>query len=360
MRELPRPLVALLDDGRMQCDLCPRDCRLHEGQRGACFVRKRERRRAWCSRPTAAPPASASIRWRRSRSTSSIPARASCPSAPRAATSRASSARTGTSPSRATWTAWRTRPRPRRSRRRRAASGCRSVAFTYNDPVIFAEYAMDIADACHARGIKTVAVTAGYMHEAPRREFYAKMDAANVDLKAFTDEFYFKQCGARLAAGARHARVPQARDRRLVRDHDAAHPRQERLQRGDRGRVPLDHEGARARRAAPLHRVSSRLQDDRHAPHAGDDAAPRARASRSPRDCATSTPATSTTPRAARPTARAAGRRSSCATGTRSRQHRVTPDGSCPDCGAAIAGRYEKFGRAFGPRRIPVAIHRPA
>jgi pyruvate formate lyase activating enzyme len=76
--------------------------------------------------------------------------------------------------------------------------GCRSVAFTYNDPVIFAEYAMDIADACHARGVKTVAVTAGYMHDAPRREFYAKMDAANVDLKAFTDAFYHEICSARL------------------------------------------------------------------------------------------------------------------------------------------------------------------
>jgi pyruvate formate lyase activating enzyme len=76
--------------------------------------------------------------------------------------------------------------------------GCKSVAFTYNDPVIFAEYAMDIADACHAHGVQTVAVTAGYMHEAARREFYAKMDAANVDLKAFTDEFYFKTCGGRL------------------------------------------------------------------------------------------------------------------------------------------------------------------
>jgi pyruvate formate lyase activating enzyme len=69
-----------------------------------------------------------------------------------------------------------------------------SVAFTYNDPVVFAEYAMDTADACRALGIKTVAVTAGYMHLPAAREFYAKMDAANVDLKAFTDEFYFKLC----------------------------------------------------------------------------------------------------------------------------------------------------------------------
>jgi pyruvate formate lyase activating enzyme len=76
--------------------------------------------------------------------------------------------------------------------------GCKSVAFTYNDPVIFAEYAMDIADACHASGVQTVAVTAGYMHDAPRRAFYEKMDAANVDLKAFTDDFYYRICGGRL------------------------------------------------------------------------------------------------------------------------------------------------------------------
>ena len=72
------------------------------------------------------------------------------------------------------------------------------MAFTYNDPVIFAEYAIDIADACRARGIKTVAVTAGYIPADARREFYAKMDAANVDLKAFTEDFYFKLCGAHL------------------------------------------------------------------------------------------------------------------------------------------------------------------
>jgi pyruvate formate lyase activating enzyme len=76
--------------------------------------------------------------------------------------------------------------------------GCKSVAFTYNDPVIFAEYAMDVADACHALGIQTVAVTAGYMHAAARRDFYAHIDAANVDLKAFTDDFYFKLTSSHL------------------------------------------------------------------------------------------------------------------------------------------------------------------
>jgi pyruvate formate lyase activating enzyme len=76
--------------------------------------------------------------------------------------------------------------------------GCKSVAFTYNDPVIFAEYAMDVADACHALGIMTVAVTAGYMHATARRDFYSRMDAANVDLKAFTDNFYVRLTGGRL------------------------------------------------------------------------------------------------------------------------------------------------------------------
>ncbi len=77
-------------------------------------------------------------------------------------------------------------------------SGCASVAFTYNDPVIFAEYAIDTAIACRERGIRTVAVTSGYIHAEPRREFFAVMDAANVDLKAFTDDFYFKLTGAHL------------------------------------------------------------------------------------------------------------------------------------------------------------------
>ena len=73
-----------------------------------------------------------------------------------------------------------------------SSSGCRSVAFTYNDPVIWAEYAIDTAAACHAEGIKTVAVTAGYITPAARGEFFEAMDAANIDLKAFTEDFYHK------------------------------------------------------------------------------------------------------------------------------------------------------------------------
>jgi len=78
-------------------------------------------------------------------------------------------------------------------------AGCRSVAFTYNDPVIWAEYAIDTARACHERGVATVAVTAGYIGKEARREFFAHIDAANVALKAFTQQFYKKLCFADLA-----------------------------------------------------------------------------------------------------------------------------------------------------------------
>jgi pyruvate formate lyase activating enzyme len=79
-------------------------------------------------------------------------------------------------------------------------SGCRSVAFTYNDPVIFLEYAIDVADACRDRGLRAVAVTAGYICAEPRRELYAHLDAANVDLKGFTEDFYKHVCGGELRA----------------------------------------------------------------------------------------------------------------------------------------------------------------
>jgi pyruvate formate lyase activating enzyme len=76
---------------------------------------------------------------------------------------------------------------------------CRSVAYTYNDPVIFHEYAIDVAKACHEKGIDSVAVTAGYVSAEPRAEFYRHMDAANVDLKAFSEDFYHRLTGAHLA-----------------------------------------------------------------------------------------------------------------------------------------------------------------
>jgi pyruvate formate lyase activating enzyme len=91
------------------------------------------------------------------------------------------------------------RAAPETIARAAADLGCASVAFTYNDPIIFHEYAIATAEACRARGVRTVAVTAGYIGPAARAEFFRWMDAANIDLKAFTERFYRKLCAARLA-----------------------------------------------------------------------------------------------------------------------------------------------------------------
>ncbi|OQC10294.1 MAG: pyruvate formate lyase-activating enzyme 1 [Alphaproteobacteria bacterium ADurb.Bin100] len=186
-----------LDDGRVQCDLCPRDCRLHEGQRGACFVRMREgdvmvlttygRSSGFCIDPIEKKPLNQFYPGSSVLSFGTAGCNLACKFCQN-------------------WDISKSRDMdrlmdqasPEAIARAAAEAGCRSVAFTYNDPVIFAEYAMDVAEACHALGVQTVAVTAGYIHEQPRREFFAKMDAANVDLKAFTDDFYFKLTGSHL------------------------------------------------------------------------------------------------------------------------------------------------------------------
>jgi len=187
-----------LEDGRIQCDLCPRDCRLHEGQRGLCFVRKREgdamvlttygRSSGFCVDPIEKKPLNHFLPGSSVFSFGTAGCNLACKFCQNWDISKSTEMdrlMDQAGPDAIADTA--------------LAAGCRSVAFTYNDPVIFAEYAMDTADACHARGLKTVAVTAGYIHADPRREFYAKMDAANVDLKAFTEAFYFKLTGAHLA-----------------------------------------------------------------------------------------------------------------------------------------------------------------
>jgi pyruvate formate lyase activating enzyme len=186
-----------IEDGRIQCDLCPRDCKLHEGQRGLCFVRMREgeqmilttygRSSGFCIDPIEKKPLNHFYPGSSVLSFGTAGCNLSCKFCQN-------------------WDISKSRDMdrlmdqasPEAIAQAAKESNCRSVAFTYNDPVIFAEYAMDVADACHARGIQTVAVTAGYMHDQARCEFYAKMDAANVDLKAFTDDFYFKLTGSRL------------------------------------------------------------------------------------------------------------------------------------------------------------------
>ncbi len=187
-----------LADGRIQCDLCPRDCRLQEGQRGACFVRMREgntmvlttygRSSGFCIDPIEKKPLNHFYPGSSVLSFGTAGCNLACKFCQN-------------------WDISKSREMDRLQDQASPAGiaatalslAVKSVAFTYNDPVIFAEYAMDTADACHAVGIKTVAVTAGYIHAQPRAEFFAKMDATNVDLKAFTDEFYFKLTGAHLA-----------------------------------------------------------------------------------------------------------------------------------------------------------------
>ncbi len=187
-----------LPDGRIQCDLCPRDCRLHEGQRGMCFVRKMENGRmalttygrssGFCVDPIEKKPLNQFYPGSSVLSFGTAGCNLACKFCQNWDISK--SKQMDRLMDQAT---------PELIAAEAVKLGCKSVAFTYNDPVIFAEYAMDIADACHARGVQTVAVTAGYMHAAPRRAFYEKMDAANVDLKAFTEDFYFKVTGAHLA-----------------------------------------------------------------------------------------------------------------------------------------------------------------
>ncbi|HET6668313.1 MAG TPA: AmmeMemoRadiSam system radical SAM enzyme [Intrasporangium sp.] len=186
-----------LDDGRIQCDVCPRSCRLHEGQRGLCFVRARVddqvvlttygRSSGFCVDPIEKKPLNHFLPGSPVLSFGTAGCNLACKFCQNWDISK--SREIDTLSDRAT---------PEALAERAEVLGCRSIAFTYNDPVIFWEYAADVADACHERGIRAVAVTAGFMCPAPRREFYRHMDAANVDLKAFTEEFYHRVCAAHL------------------------------------------------------------------------------------------------------------------------------------------------------------------
>src|SRR5580765_3796555 len=187
-----------LADGRIQCDLCPRDCKLHEGQRGLCFVRQMEggemhlttygRSSGFCVDPVEKKPLNHFYPGSSILSFGTAGCNLACKFCQNWDISKSKE-----------MDRLQDEASPETIAQAALKLGCKSVAFTYNDPVIFAEYAMDIADACRAKGVQTVAVTAGYMHAEPRRAFYEKMDAANVDLKAFTEEFYAKQTASELA-----------------------------------------------------------------------------------------------------------------------------------------------------------------
>lgn len=186
-----------VDDGRVQCDVCPRFCRLRDGQRGFCFVRANEggrvvlttygRSSGYCVDPIEKKPLNHFLPGTPVLSFGTAGCNLGCKFCQNWDISK--SREMDTLADAAT---------PETIRRAAEHLGCRSVAFTYNDPVIFHEYAIDVAQACRESGIQTVAVTAGYQCAGPRVAFYRNMDAVNVDLKAFTDEFYRKVCGGAL------------------------------------------------------------------------------------------------------------------------------------------------------------------
>ena len=188
-----------LDDGRIQCDICPRACKLNEGQRGLCFVRAREddqivlttygRSSCYCIDPIEKKPLNHFLPGTPVLSFGTAGCNLACRFCQNWDISKSREIDT---------LADAAMPETIAHAARRL--DCRSVAFTYNDPVIFHEYAIDVAQACHAVGVKSVAVTAGYVCDKPRAEFYRYMDAANVDLKAFTERFYKKICSGSLAA----------------------------------------------------------------------------------------------------------------------------------------------------------------
>ncbi|HEX7778537.1 MAG TPA: AmmeMemoRadiSam system radical SAM enzyme, partial [Vicinamibacterales bacterium] len=172
-----------LDDGRVQCDVCPRHCRLHDGQRGLCFVRAcrggevvlttHGRSSGFCVDPIEKKPLNHFLPGTPVLSFGTAGCNLACRFCQNWDISKSREIETLADAA-----------SPDAIAERAVVLGCRSVAFTYNDPVIFMEYAIDVAIACRARGIKAIAVTAGYMDAEPRVEFYRHMDAANVDLKA--------------------------------------------------------------------------------------------------------------------------------------------------------------------------------
>jgi pyruvate formate lyase activating enzyme len=237
--------------------------------------------------------------------------------------------------------------------------GCKSVAFTYNDPVIFAEYAMEIADACHARGVQAVAVTAGYMHDAPRRAFYEKMDAANVDLKAFSDDFYYRVCGGRLQPvldtlkylvketqvwteittllipGKNDSDAELEAECKWILQHlgpdvplhfTAFHPDSKMTDIGPTPPATL----ARAREIGRLAGLRYVYTGNVHDEAGGTTYCPCCENAVVVRDW------------------------------YEFRSYRLTDDGACRICGAQLAGRYQKFGKPFGAKRIPVRLAQPA
>jgi pyruvate formate lyase activating enzyme len=347
-----------LDDGRLQCDLCPRDCRLHEGQRGLCFVRRMQggqmvlttygRSSGFCVDPIEKKPLNQFYPGTSVLSFGTAGCNLACKFCQNWDISK--SREMDTLMDAAT---------PEAIAVAAERLGCKSVAFTYNDPVIFAEYAIDTADACHAKGIQTVAVTAGYIHREPRREFFSRIDAVNVDLKAFTEDFYFKLTGAHLQPVldtlvylAKDTTVWTEITTLLIPGRNDSDAELEAECKWIRDRLGPD---------VPLH--FSAFHPDWKM-----------------RDVPPTPPETLTRARdiALRAGLRyvytgnvhdEAGGSSYCPSCGETvirrdwydiRAYHLDATGACAHCGTRLAGRYEKFDRPFGRQRIPVRLEAPA
>lgn len=196
--EWPTQWWTTLADGRVRCDVCPRACSLHEGQQGLCFVRARSggaivlttygRSSGFCVDPIEKKPLHHFLPGTPVLSFGTAGCNLACRYCQNWDISKSRSTHTLADAA-----------SPEGIARAAVAAGCASVAFTYNDPVVFLEYAADTADACHEHGLRTVAVSAGYVLAGPREQLFSRVDAANIDLKAFDEGFYQRICGGHLA-----------------------------------------------------------------------------------------------------------------------------------------------------------------
>ncbi|MFN3604527.1 MAG: AmmeMemoRadiSam system radical SAM enzyme [Leptonema sp. (in: bacteria)] len=197
MKPYPTKYWHYTDDHKIQCDVCPRGCKLKEGQRGLCYVRGREKNQivlytygrssGFCIDPIEKKPLNHFFPGSSVLSFGTAGCNLICQFCQNWSISKSKEMDTLSD-----------RASPEVLAKVAKKLQCKSVAFTYNDPVIFMEYAIDVAKECRKLGIHTVAVTAGYINPEPREEFYRYMDAANVDLKGFTESFYKKFCGGYL------------------------------------------------------------------------------------------------------------------------------------------------------------------
>jgi pyruvate formate lyase activating enzyme len=186
-----------LEDDRIQCTLCPRGCKLKEGQKGFCFIRENIDNEIvmtsyGCSTGFAVDPVEKKPLYHFYPGSSvfsfgTAGCNMGCKFCQNWGITKAQETKRLSQ-----------KGLPHEIAQTAKNYGCKSVAYTYNDPVIFLEYAVDTAIECHKLGVKNIAVTAGYISKDARKDFFEHMDAANVDLKAFSESFYKKMCSSSL------------------------------------------------------------------------------------------------------------------------------------------------------------------